>query len=114
MGTATHARYGRLGTMCVPVLTGTLPHRAGRYGGSAARNLAESGAAEADADDEAPGSRRPGRALTSQRSLRKKPHPCHIDPAAKGSGAGPGRGGEVQGTAGTEVPPPSGPACLTG
>jgi hypothetical protein len=48
-----------------------LPHRAGYRGGSAARNRAASGTAEADAKDEAPGSPWPGHVLISQRSLQK-------------------------------------------
>jgi hypothetical protein len=55
----------------VPVPAGTPSHRAGYGGGGAARNRAADGTAEADADGEAPGNRRPGRVLIRQRPLQK-------------------------------------------
>src|SRR5690242_12703811 len=47
----------------VPVLAGTPSHRAGDRAGSATPKRAADGTAEAEAGDEAPGNRRPGRML---------------------------------------------------
>jgi len=52
-------------------MTGSVPHRGGYRGGGGTRNRAAGGTAGAGAADEAPGSRRLGRGLISQRSLQK-------------------------------------------
>jgi len=58
------------------VITGTPSHRYGYRGGGAARDRAADGTAEADAAGEAPGNRRPGRALIRRRSLQKAAPMC--------------------------------------
>jgi hypothetical protein len=55
----------------VPVMTGTLPHRAGDRGGGAARDRAGRGTVEADAEDGAPGVA--GRAVRSSASAHQRP-----------------------------------------
>jgi len=92
----------------VPVIAGTPSHRAGYGGGGAARNRAANGTAEADANDEAPGNRLPGRVLIRQRSL-EKPHPCGKVPAGTGTashraGRGTGHPGRRPGPGRNEMP----------
>ena len=58
------------------VRTGTMPHCGGYRDGGVTRNRAAGGTAEADAADEAPGNRGPGRVRSSARAHSRKPHPC--------------------------------------
>jgi hypothetical protein len=79
----------------VPAGAGTPPHRAGCCGGIAARDGAGTGTTEADAGDQARGSRWPGRACSSA-SARTGAHSRKVAPHSHRAGRSPRRPGPIR------------------